>query len=149
LLCCLDKDKRAPEIIEDIKLNPKVILPKAVALKNMKEHLYSNPKNLMDIDPLEIARQVTIYEFRIWREIKPKECLDQGWEKSDKLVRSPNISAMIKNTNNITLWVATRIVETVEMKPRLAVIKYFVSVAAHCRELRNFNATVNSHYFLL
>jgi hypothetical protein len=54
--------------------------------------IFSLPLNLnsviglsvTDLDPLEIARQITLKEFKLLKVICPKECLNQAWVKSGK-----------------------------------------------------------------
>ena len=54
----------------------------------------------IDIDPLELARQLTIMDGRLFSKITPQECLGKAWPKeygSD----APNISAMIDMSNGV------------------------------------------------
>lgn len=55
----------------------------------------------IDIDPLELARQLTIMDGRLFAKITPQECLGKAWPKeygSD----APNISAMIDMSNAVS-----------------------------------------------
>lgn len=76
---------------------PAPSLPKS--LKNLK---------FLELDPLEIARQLTIMEASMWGKIQPVECLKKAW--SDKTEDgnlandfSPNIKAMIAMTNQVSI----------------------------------------------
>ena len=119
---------------------PKSVIPKGISVEDLKNNLSSNSRYFLEIDAVELARQITLNDWKIFRAIRAKEFLDQGWEKADKLQRSPNITAMIKNTNNLTFWVVTSIVTCEDIKIRVALMKYFVGVAQACMELNNFNA---------
>jgi hypothetical protein len=79
---------------------PEPILPKNIAVSNLDEFL-QDQSAIFEMDPQEMARQITILDADIYRSIRPKECLNQGWEKSDKIERSPNISRIIQQTNNV------------------------------------------------
>ncbi|SRR6266498_2664256 len=70
------------------------------------------PKNIkklkfLDIDPLEIARQLTIIESKLYNKIQPVECLNKAWGKvegdgdGDGDVVAANIKAMISNSNKV------------------------------------------------
>jgi hypothetical protein len=93
-----------------------------------------------DFDPVEVARQLTLIEQGLYRSIETKECLNQGWNKSDKDERSPHIVAMIKRFNHVSIWVATEIVKTEKLADRVSVMKKFIIIAEKCREIGNFNA---------
>ncbi|KAG0166953.1 hypothetical protein DFQ28_007218 [Apophysomyces sp. BC1034] len=93
---------------------------------------------LLDVDPLEIARQMTVRDFKLYSAIRPVECLDKAWsrESSDVAV---NIRASIEYCNQVTSWVSDSILSQHEVKKRSTVIKYWVQVAEKCRLLNNFN----------
>ena len=40
--------------------------------------------NLLDIDPLELARQLAIMEQQLYKAIQVRECLNQAWNKKGK-----------------------------------------------------------------
>ena len=50
--------------------------------------------SFLDLDPVEIARQLTRQENEMYRMIHPKECLD--YIGPDKETKCPNIMRMIK-----------------------------------------------------
>lgn len=51
---------------------------------------------ILDFDPLELARQITLIEFEMFRSIKPTEFLDQAWLSKDKEKLAPGILSMTK-----------------------------------------------------
>ena len=95
----------------------------------------------MTIDPLEIARQMTLIEFSIYEKIQAKECIGQAWNGKKKHIVSPNISAVIAFTNQISAWVATKILESEDIRVRYSILKYFVTVAKCCYDMNNFNTS--------
>ncbi|KAF2075763.1 hypothetical protein CYY_002945 [Polysphondylium violaceum] len=101
-----------------------------------------NDLKFKDFDPTEVARQLTIIESDLYRKIESKECLNQAWNKEDKLEKSPNIVAFIKRFNQVSSWVATEIVRQEKLKDRVSYVKQFILIAQKCRELGNFNATM-------
>jgi son of sevenless-like protein len=47
--------------------------------------------SILDIAPIEIARQLTLMRFEVFKQIKPKELCDLAWTKKDALRRAPNV----------------------------------------------------------
>jgi hypothetical protein len=83
---------------------------------------------LLDIDTLEMARQLTIMDFKLYSAIKPIECLDKAWSQEDDNV-AENIRASIEYCNQITSWVSDIILSQHDIKKRSILIKYWVQVA--------------------
>eukprot|EP01122_Echinamoeba_exundans_P007945 TRINITY_DN253_c0_g1_i2.p1 TRINITY_DN253_c0_g1~~TRINITY_DN253_c0_g1_i2.p1 ORF type:complete len:1439 (-),score=252.12 TRINITY_DN253_c0_g1_i2:189-4505(-) len=98
--------------------------------------------NLLDIDPVEMARQITLMEHELFYSIQPWEFLNQGWLKRDKERRSPNLLKMIRFSNKISCWVVSEIVAEETLKKRTAVLEYFVAVCKELRAHRNFNGVM-------
>nr|KAJ3420229.1 hypothetical protein HK105_005931 [Polyrhizophydium stewartii] len=130
--------------------------------------LASDPRGFLEIDPLEMARQMTIVEFELFARVKAYECLDQIWDghrrkenlankgsagggggsggagggaavakRNDSGQAHSEISRLIQHTNQLSFWIATNIATQEVPKARMNVVKYFVQVALHCRELNN------------
>ncbi|KAI8646558.1 ras guanine nucleotide exchange factor domain-containing protein [Parasitella parasitica] len=102
------------------------------------------PKNryrfkLLDIDSLEMARQLTIMDFRLYSAIRPIECLDKAWSRDEGGNIAVNIRSSIEYCNQITCWVSDVILSQHDIKKRSVLIKYWVQVAEKCRVLNNFN----------
>ena len=83
-------------------------------------NLTTDPKAFLDIDPLEMSRQLTLIEHDLYSKFKAYECLDQIWEghlkkelASYNQPKAPNpkrrnpgssrsdISKMIRHTNEV------------------------------------------------
>jgi hypothetical protein len=56
---------------------------------------------LVDLNPEEVARQLTLIEYDLYKAIKPWECLNQAWTKKNKEEKAPNILAVIKRFNRV------------------------------------------------
>lgn len=64
------------------------------------------PRNLrklkfLDIDPLELARQLTLFDSRLFKRIQANECLGKAWPKEFASEGSPNIKSMIDMSNAV------------------------------------------------
>jgi son of sevenless-like protein len=82
----------------------------------------------MDLDPLEVARQLTIMNSRFFQRITADECLSKAWPKKIG-VDTPNIAQMIAFDNATTHWVIVTVLSVDDMKKRASVIKQFINIA--------------------
>ena len=107
-------------------------------------HLPKDPGNtpLIKIHAEEIARQLTLLEWSIWKEIRAWECLGLAWTKKDKEVRAPHICEAQNRFNRISLWVATTILQTEKLQDRAKVLAKFIEIASHLNKLNNFAGTL-------
>lgn len=98
------------------------------------------PYDLLTIHPLEFARQATLMEFEIFKEIKPNELTSLGWKKADqKYQLSPNVSKLINLTNKFTYWYAKCIVDTQNLEERVAVVQRLLDISSYFYQMNNFN----------
>eukprot|EP01107_Rhizomastix_libera_P014658 TRINITY_DN480_c0_g1_i1.p1 TRINITY_DN480_c0_g1~~TRINITY_DN480_c0_g1_i1.p1 ORF type:complete len:966 (-),score=285.56 TRINITY_DN480_c0_g1_i1:142-3039(-) len=91
------------------------------------------------IDPVEIARQLTLIEYNLYMKIRPQECLGCAWSKKDKEVTSPNILAMTKRFNQVSNWVSFTIVDEESFVRRTNLVRKFVRTALALFDLGNLN----------
>eukprot|EP00297_Palpitomonas_bilix_P023714 CAMPEP_0113894482 /NCGR_PEP_ID=MMETSP0780_2-20120614/16752_1 /TAXON_ID=652834 /ORGANISM="Palpitomonas bilix" /LENGTH=629 /DNA_ID=CAMNT_0000885047 /DNA_START=31 /DNA_END=1920 /DNA_ORIENTATION=- /assembly_acc=CAM_ASM_000599 len=115
---------------------PMPILPRDPSL------LFSSHLSIFDINEEEIARQLTLIDFKIFSSIKPVELLNQAWNKPKLKHRAPNVLAMISRFNGVSNWVARAVVEKEKLKDRVQVLTKLVTIAEHLRGLNNFNAAM-------
>ena len=104
------------------------------------------PENipLLDVPPLELARQLTLHEHDMFRKWRLAELEASRWDEKDEAVRrgsAPNIVALVEHTDRLTKWVPCTIVMMgADLKQRVKALKFFVELADACRVLHNFNA---------
>ncbi len=91
-----------------------------------------------DVDPTELARQLCLIESRLYQAIKPKEYLGKAWERKDKEVVAPNLTAFILHFNRIGNWIAHSVIECPDEKKRVATVEYWIKVAERLFEMNNF-----------
>ncbi|KAH3758455.1 Ras guanine nucleotide exchange factor Q [Pelomyxa schiedti] len=119
--------------------------PDPLVDKHIIENIRENKNfHVTDIDPTEIARQLTLVEHELLSSISIMELSDKKWENKEKRRRlAPHLTAYIENSNKISNWVASEIVKSKrDVKHRKAIITHFLEIAQRCREFRNWNAMV-------
>ncbi|CEP06873.1 hypothetical protein [Parasitella parasitica] len=115
------------KLIPNATYGPMPIIP-----KNM-QHI-----RLLDTDPLELARQLTIMDFKLYSNIQPIECLGKAWSR-DGADNATNVKLSIDYCNRLTSWVTGSILSNKEAKKRVVVIKHWSQVANRCLEMHNYN----------
>ncbi|KAF2069090.1 hypothetical protein CYY_009588 [Polysphondylium violaceum] len=110
--------------------------PEPVVPKN----IFSNNLQIYDIDEEEIARQLSLIEFDIYKKIKPPELLNQSWNKTKLKYRAPNVLKMIDRFNSVSMWVATLIIHPPKVKARARMMARFMRIAEHLKNLNNYNS---------
>ncbi|EGF99895.1 uncharacterized protein MELLADRAFT_75860 [Melampsora larici-populina 98AG31] len=109
--------------------------PPIVIIPRNKRYL-----EVIDIDPLELARQLTLLESNLFRQIAVPECLAKVWQ--NKEVDMSNLTRLIDMNNSVTHWVGKTILDQSETKKRANVIKHFIATAERCHQLRNFSTVI-------
>ncbi|GAB1204536.1 hypothetical protein APSETT445_003192 [Aspergillus pseudonomiae] len=94
--------------------------------------------SILDFDPMELARQFTIKESRIFCSILPEELLATEWMKKSASL-AVNVRAMSTLSTDLAHLVADSILQLEEPKKRAATIKHWVKIANKCLELDNYD----------
>ncbi|KAL2001604.1 hypothetical protein VTN02DRAFT_1536 [Thermoascus thermophilus] len=95
--------------------------------------------SILDFDPLELARQFTIKESRIFCSILPEELLNTEWMKKSGSL-AVNVRAMSTLSTDLANLVADSILQLEEPKKRAVIIKQWVKIANKCLELNNYDS---------
>ncbi|RMZ88679.1 hypothetical protein DV736_g4102, partial [Chaetothyriales sp. CBS 134916] len=93
---------------------------------------------ILDFDPLELARQITLKTSQIFCSILPEELLATEWTKQSSSL-AVNVRAMSTLSTDLSNLVADSILQLEEPKKRAAIIKQWIKIANKCLELRNYD----------
>ncbi|KAF3911978.1 hypothetical protein AA313_de0205256 [Arthrobotrys entomopaga] len=94
--------------------------------------------SVIEFDPIEMARQLTIIDQKIFCQIAPHELLGKEWTKKQDN-RAANVLEMTKLSTQMALWIAFTILNDPDPKKRAAVIKHWIKIADKLFEMSNFN----------
>jgi hypothetical protein len=106
-------------------------------LKNWK--MGGSMPTILDFDPLELARQLTIKEMNIFCSIMPEELLGSEWTKRSGS-NAVNVRAMSTLSTDLSNLVADTILQYDDAKKRAVIIKHWIKIAHKCLELNNYDS---------
>ncbi|KAI5305961.1 hypothetical protein KEM56_002739 [Ascosphaera pollenicola] len=95
--------------------------------------------SVLDFDPTEIARQLTLKCSTVFCSILPEELLNTEWMKKTSTL-AVNVRAMSTLATDLAHLVADTILSLEEPKKRAAVIKQWIKIGAKCVELNNYDS---------
>eukprot|EP01080_Neovahlkampfia_damariscottae_P000786 gene786-9036_t len=121
------------------KKKKKPILP-----PNLKQIFDEKKFVIFEWDSLELARQMTLIDFSLFRSLHHQECFGKkkSWDSPDRLVKlekAKYITLMTERFNNVSRWIVTTILLAKEPNDRAKIITKFLDIAKHLRELNNFH----------
>ena len=97
---------------------------------------------LFDHGPAEIARQLTMLDFKLFEKIKPLELVNQAWVKPKYSHQAKNILHYAERMNTLTRWAATSILAQKGKSDRAQLISDFIHVADELYKLNNFSSFI-------
>ncbi len=102
----------------------------------------SRGKGIFDFSDEDIARQLTLIEYCLFRRVRPYEFLNQAWSKKDKESRAPRLLAFIARFNVVSRWVSTVVVSPERVQDRRGVVLRLYGVAKALFNLGSLNAVL-------
>jgi len=103
---------------------------------------YSHRSRLLSVfatfEPMQVADELTLIEFRMFKEIHEREFMNLNWKKKGS--KAGNIKKMVQRANNVSFWVGSMVLSCVDIRNRVAILKRFIIIAQRCRNIRNFNS---------
>jgi len=98
--------------------------------------------DMLDIPPEEIARQLTLIDWRLFSAIHYTELLKKKWSGPNKDTEAHNTVEMINRFNKVAFWVLSDILRHNDVKMRARALKYHINVMMHMRNMNNFNGVM-------
>jgi son of sevenless-like protein len=93
------------------------------------------------LEPLEVARQITLLDEQAYKSIAASECMNQSWNKPAICNEvSPNIIKMIARFNATSNWSARLIVAEPTIRKRKSILTRIIKLAQRLRELHNYHS---------
>jgi hypothetical protein len=95
--------------------------------------------SILDFDPMELARQYTLIESKLFCAIQPEELLASEWTKKTGS-KAVNVRAMSTLSTDLSNLIADSILKFEDQKKRAVVIKHWVKISMKCLELHNYDS---------
>uniref|UniRef100_A0A3B4DXI2 Rap guanine nucleotide exchange factor (GEF) 6 n=1 Tax=Pygocentrus nattereri TaxID=42514 RepID=A0A3B4DXI2_PYGNA len=133
------KQRRLPDqlskLADRIQLNGRYYLKNNMETETLcsdedaQELLRESQISLLQLSTVEVAAQLSMRDFGIFRNIESTDSGTRGHLKQfEELI------------NQETFWVAAEILREANTLKRMKIIKHFIKIALHCRECKNFNS---------
>ncbi|EPQ26580.1 uncharacterized protein PFL1_06906 [Pseudozyma flocculosa PF-1] len=122
--------------------------PASIVSKALLSNLRSDnlqKVNIMDFDPLELARQLTIVDSKLYCAIQPEELLGSKFTKETLAAAGgaggddTNVKSMSSMSTRITGWVSECILGEADARKRTQLVKFFIKLGDRCEALNNFH----------
>ncbi|XP_062309147.1 rap guanine nucleotide exchange factor 6 isoform X1 [Osmerus eperlanus] len=143
------KQRRLPDqlskLADRIQLNGRYYLKNNMETETLcsdedaQELLRESQISLLQLSTVEVAAQLAMRDFDLFRNIESTEYIDDLYKLSPSTA-SGRLKQFEEVINQETFWVATEILKESNTLKRMKIIKLFVKIALHCRECKNFNS---------
>ena len=94
---------------------------------------------LTDIDPEEVARQLTIEEYEQLKRIQGKELCNLTWCNAGMETLTPRVGYFVVRFSDMYKWVISLVLSEKDIGKRKKIIKHLVKVCKECLKLNNYN----------
>ena len=99
----------------------------------------TGPLTLGTADPIELARQLCLYESRLFRRIRPEELFDVAWKHPHARALAPNVLAFVDHFDATVRRVQVAILDAPSPAARASTLETLVWAAVALRDLSNAN----------
>lgn len=145
------KQKRLPDqlnnLAERLPLNARYYLK----CNTSPEQFLSDPQaadelikdassTFLQLDTLELAAQLTLRDYCLFKSIESSEYIDSLFKKSAAAGSTQHLSQFAELSNEEMFWVVNEILHESSLMKRARIIKHFIQIAHVCRECKNFNS---------
>ncbi|XP_075217382.1 PDZ domain-containing guanine nucleotide exchange factor isoform X2 [Lycorma delicatula] len=95
--------------------------------------------HFLQLNAVEVAVQLTLQDFSIFRQIESTEYVDDLFKLNSRY-GIPMLSQFAELVNREMFWVVTEVCSEHNLMRRSKIIKQFIKVARQCKECKNFNS---------
>lgn len=95
--------------------------------------------HFLQLNANEVAIQLTVQDFAIFRQIESTEYVDDLFEIQSNY-GVPMLKKFAELVNREMFWVVTEVCSEYNMVRRMKILKQFIKIARHCKECQNFNS---------
>lgn len=92
------------------------------------------------LNSLDIAYNMTIYEWDLFSCVHEYELIYQVFGRHQFRKIMSNLDVFLRRFNEVQYWVATEMTLASTPARRVALLRKFIKLAAHCREYQNMNS---------
>ncbi|KAI8459773.1 ras guanine nucleotide exchange factor domain-containing protein [Phakopsora pachyrhizi] len=120
--------------------------PAPICSKSLMTQLRQGPSgstgiSLLDFDPMELARQITLIESNVYCAIGPEEILGQQFSKKPE--SAVNVRTMSGISTKMTGWITETILNEYDPRKRAQILKFWIKLGNKLTELQNYNALMS------
>ncbi|XP_023594777.1 rap guanine nucleotide exchange factor 6 isoform X2 [Trichechus manatus latirostris] len=143
------KQRRLPDqfskLADRIQLNGRYYLKNNMETETLcsdedaQELVKESQLSMLQLSTIEMATQLSMRDFDLFRNIEPTEYIDDLF-KLDSKTGNTHLKEFEDIVNQETFWVASEILTESNQLKRMKIIKLFIKIALHCRECKNFNS---------
>ncbi|KAL1122157.1 hypothetical protein AAG570_003562 [Ranatra chinensis] len=95
--------------------------------------------HFLQLNAVEVAVQLTLQDFAIFRQIESTEYVDDLFDIASRY-GTPMLTQFAELVNREMFWVVTEVCSEHNLVRRSKIIKQFIKVARQCKECKNFNS---------
>ncbi|KAM6224295.1 rap guanine nucleotide exchange factor 6 [Rhynchocyon petersi] len=143
------KQRRLPDqfskLADRIQLNGRYYLKNNMETETLcsdedaQELVKESQLSMLQLSTIEVATQLSMRDFDLFRNIEPTEYIDDLFKLNSK-TGNTHLKEFEDVVNQETFWVASEILTESNQLKRMKIIKHFIKIALHCRECKNFNS---------
>ncbi|BFZ17836.1 hypothetical protein BsWGS_20875 [Bradybaena similaris] len=143
------KTKRLPDCLsnlpERLNLNGRYYLRNNLVTEQLVpddligQLLAESQISLLQLNTHELAWQLTLNDYRVFREIEPTEYVDDLYGLDSKY-GCQQLHKFAELVNKEMFWVITEICSENNLVKRTKLLKHFIEIAKHSKDSKNFNS---------
>lgn len=98
---------------------------------------------ILEKDIIQIAEQLTLIEFDLYKNIQSIELKGQSWNKEKRKCISRNVVSSIQRINRLSFWIASSILLQSKLKERARMVSKIILIANRLKDMKNYNTLMS------